>query len=300
MTTTRIHLVPRPPFKLSSVVQSHGWVQLAPFQTDKRRLDFRYVDQLASGLVVEYHVEEADTARVSAAASRKLGTGDRLEISQRVRWMLNLDLNLDEFYEAAGQESKLAGVADAGRGRFLRSPTLWEDVVKTILTTNVTWAGTVAMVRALVGALGEPSTISPGRAFPTPACIAASTAAELAATARLGYRAPYIHELACRIAAGEIDLESFRDPSLPTEELRRRLRSLKGVGPYAAASLMTLLGRYDFIPVDSWALTLVSHEWHGGNRVKPAEVEPHFAQWGKWKALAYWLWDWDYLKRGGE
>jgi 3-methyladenine DNA glycosylase/8-oxoguanine DNA glycosylase len=55
-----------------------------------------------------------------------------------------------------------------------------------------------------------------------------------------------------------------------------------------------LLGRYDFIPVDSWALKLVSHEWHSGKPVKPRDVEAAFAGWGEFKGLAYWFWDWSY------
>ena len=54
---------------------------------------------------------------------------------------------------------------------------------------------------------------------------------------------------------------------------------------------------YDFVPVDSWALKMVSHEWHDGRPVGQAEVEEAFAPWGEWKGLAYWFWDWSY---GGE
>jgi 3-methyladenine DNA glycosylase/8-oxoguanine DNA glycosylase len=66
------------------------------------------------------------------------------------------------------------------------------------------------------------------------------------------------------------------------------------VGAYAAANLLMILGRYDFLPVDSWALKLVSHEWHGGEPVGAAEVEAAFVDWGAWQGLAYWFWDWSY------
>ena len=81
---------------------------------------------------------------------------------------------------------------------------------------------------------------------------------------------------------------------MPTLELRKHLLALKGVGEYAAAHLLVLLGRYDFVPVDSWAVTVVSHEWHGGEPVGKAEVEAAFEPWGEWKGLAYWFWDWDH------
>ncbi|MEZ4614458.1 MAG: hypothetical protein R2867_02935 [Caldilineaceae bacterium] len=56
------------------------------------------------------------------------------------------------------------GVVGEGRGRLLRSPTLWEDVVKTIATTNVTWRNTVSMIHRLVDTLGAPFPIDPTKA----------------------------------------------------------------------------------------------------------------------------------------
>ena len=55
-----------------------------------------------------------------------------------------------------------------------------------------------------------------------------------------------------------------------------------------------ILGRSDFIPIDSWALKMVSHEWYDGESVTPAQVEEHFEAWGEFKGLAYWFWDWKY------
>jgi DNA-3-methyladenine glycosylase II len=67
------------------------------------------------------------------------------------------------------------------------------------------------------------------------------------------------------------------------------------VGRYAAAHLLMFLGRYDTIPVDSWALKLVSHEWYQGEPVSADEVNRAFQKWGKWKGLAFWFWDWESL-----
>ena len=131
-------------------------------------------------------------------------------------------------------------------------------------------------------------------AFPTPSAIAASTPEFIKEKIRVGYRAPAIHELAVRVASGKYDLEALKHSDLPTLELRKELMTIKGVGPYAAANLLMLLGRPDFIPVDSWALSLVSHEWHKGKPVTAKEVEKRFEKWGKYKGLAFWFWDWKY------
>lgn len=110
----------------------------------------------------------------------------------------------------------------------------------------------------------------------------------------MGYRAPSIHELAQRVVSRELDLESFKTSTLPTLELRKELLKIRGVGPYAAANLLMILGRSDFIPVDTYALKMVSHEWHRGRPVTPKQVEKAFSKWGEYKGLAFWFWDWKY------
>ncbi len=127
-----------------------------------------------------------------------------------------------------------------------------------------------------------------------PFLLAAADIETLQKRARLGYRAPYVLELAQRVASGELALEAWKTAVWSTPDLRKQLLSLKGVGPYATATLLMLLGHYDAVPVDSWALKLVSYEWHDGRPVGRAEVEKAFAGWGQWQGLAYWFWDWAY------
>jgi 3-methyladenine DNA glycosylase/8-oxoguanine DNA glycosylase len=109
----------------------------------------------------------------------------------------------------------------------------------------------------------------------------------------LGYRAPYLLKLARDVAAGRTDLEPLRDRALPTPELRKRLIALPGIGPYAAAALLALLGRHDFIPVDTEAVSAVSKFFYGGRKVGANEINAVFAHWGEHKALAYWFWDYE-------
>ena len=75
---------------------------------------------------------------------------------------------------AAKKKRLSRDVATSGRGALLRSPTLWEDVVKTICTTNVSWGNTVSMVRRLVEQLGAPYTQRHAASllFPTPQQVA--------------------------------------------------------------------------------------------------------------------------------
>ncbi len=288
-----LKLTARPPFSLSSVMFSHGWIRLAPFVEDEASGGLQYVLHLRSGRAVDLAISEADGG-VLVTTEAALGPDETAEVGDAVTWMLGLDQDFSAFYEHCRHEPKLAHAQGSARGRLLRSATLFEDVVKTLLTTNTAWSGTVRMNAALVDLYGEPATKGGSRrAFPTPAALARTSVEELRAGAKLGYRAPYVLELARAADSGELDLEALKRTELPTPELRKRLLSLKGVGGYAAGNLLNLLGRYDFLPVDSWALKMVSQEWHDGQAVTPADVEAAFAAWGEWKGLAYWFWDWN-------
>jgi len=123
---------------------------------------------------------------------------------------------------------------------------VFDDVAVVILTMNTTWAQTKAMVGRIVDYFGSPWPVEPAlRAFPTPQQIASVPFDNFVATARLGYRAKAVHGLATDVANGTTDLETLRDPSLPSEEVLKRLLVIHGIGPYGAACLLLYLGRGD-------------------------------------------------------
>jgi len=289
--SVRLNLSACPPFSLWAVVESHGWARLPPFAVDRTTGVIARIERLETGQVVELLIQEA-VGGVTVEVRDQLAGSEREEVSRKVWWMLSLGEDLAPFYALAREEPKLAHVERRALGRMLRSPTVFEDLVKTLLTTNTTWAGSIRMAEALVSRLGDPLPTDPSRtAFPTPEQVAEATEEELRQMG-LGYRAPFLAELARRVAEGELDLEGLKDNDRPTEEVRRTLLGIKGVGEYAAASLLMLLGRYDYLPMDTWARKMVSREWYDGRPVGREEVEAAFERWGRWKGLAYWFWDW--------
>jgi 3-methyladenine DNA glycosylase/8-oxoguanine DNA glycosylase len=295
----RFTLPAHKPFNFISVINSHGWRQLAPFTYDEYSQTLCYILQLSSGRVIELALHDGTDGVI--VETEKLNRTERREVTEKVAWMFGLDMDFSAFYATARGEPKLARAKKLARGRVLRSPNLFEDVIKTILTTNTLWGATINMTLKLVNELGRAPSGAAGadearvnKSFPTPEAIAASSPEFLKEKIRVGYRAPAIHELAVRVASGAFDLEALKISGLPTLELRRELLTINGVGPYAAANLLLILGRSDFIPVDSWALKLVSHEWYRGKPITAREVERRFEKWGEFKGLAFWFWDWKY------
>ena len=291
----RLDFPAHPPFSLSQVINAHGWPQLQPFHWNRESDELRRIERLPSGSVVELRFHAADDGMSVEIINPPgaLADANHQALAGAVGWMFGLDQDFSAFYALARHEPRLAQAEALAKGRMLRSATLWEDTVKTILTTNTTWSGTIRMVEALVAQWGEPLPDDSGRrAFPSPERLARTDADSLRTIGKLGYRTPYVLELARAVDSGALDLEALRISDLPTLELRKRLLAIKGVGGYAAANLLMILGHYDFVPVDSWALKLVSNEWHGSQPVGQAEVEAAFQDWGQWKGLAYWFWDW--------
>jgi N-glycosylase/DNA lyase len=263
-------------------IVSHGVAELPPNRVD---LDAR---TLETTLPVP---RGARTLRITARG-RKLRietvAGDLApELLKTVRQMFRLDEDLSRFYELV-RDDELSWCA-LGAGRMLRAPTVFEDVVKTICTTNTSWSGTRKMTYALVDNLGVQA---PGgsRAFPTPAAMADVDERFYREVVRSGYRGPYFKQLATDVAAGTIDLEELRDPDMPDDEAAARLLALPGVGPYAAAHVMlTSLGRYSRLVLDSWTRPTYYKLAGARGALKDATIERRFKRYGEWAGLAFWL-----------
>jgi 3-methyladenine DNA glycosylase/8-oxoguanine DNA glycosylase len=218
-------------------------------------------------------------------------------IAEAARHMLRLDADLSAFYEVAGADTDLAW-ACAGAGRMIRSPTVFEDVVKTICTTNCAWSATVRMTTALVEHLGLEA--PDGRhAFPTAATMAEADEAFYRDTVRAGYRGAYLRTLASDVAEGQLDLEALNDRELPDDVVGERLLALPGCGPYATAHMMMLLGRYTPLVLDSWTRPKYLRV-SGAKQAKDTTIERRFRRYGPYAGLAFWLYlTRDWVAEGG-
>jgi 3-methyladenine DNA glycosylase/8-oxoguanine DNA glycosylase len=157
-----------------------------------------------------------------------------------------------------------------------------------ICTTNCTWGLTEVMVGNLTSKLGR--SVGNGRySFPTPAAIAGKTELSLRKEIKSGYRSPYLLELAEAVEAGALDLESWRTSTLPTEDLYRQVLAVKGIGAYAAGNILKLLGRCDYLGLDSWVRKKFSELHKNGRKTKDSTIEKHYKPFGKWKGLFFWL-----------
>jgi 3-methyladenine DNA glycosylase/8-oxoguanine DNA glycosylase len=285
------------PVDLIRTLNSHGFVDLPPMRPDEgsRATEITLAPRRGRPRTVRIEASGRTHARITVRGSAPSATTlDELEGA--VRRVLRLDADLSPFYAVAASDPDLAWVT-TGAGRMLRGASVFEDVVKTICTTNCAWSATVRMVHALVASLGEPALGAPadgayGRAFPTPAAMAEADDAFYKDVVRSGYRGAYLRSLATAVAEGEIDLERLGTASadeVPDDELETILLALPGVGPYAAAHIMMTLGRYHRLILDSWTRPTYARKTGRRKLVPDATIVRRFRRYGPYAGLAFWL-----------
>jgi N-glycosylase/DNA lyase len=282
---------------LRRVFLSHGIAELPPMRLDQKAWTFEITVPLAGTAARTLVISQARPGHgLISVAGEPLTPRVGAAVMAQVRYVLSLDVDLTPFYAIAAEDPDLAWVL-TGAGRMVRSPTVFEDVVKTICTTNTSWGGTTRMVNALVEHLGEKAPgaapDSPyGRAFPTPAAMAAAPSQFYKKVAGAGYRGPYLKSLATDVAKGRVDLEALAGTSpedLPDGAVADRLLALPGVGPYAAAHIMLMLGRYDRLILDSWTRPTYARLLGRKRPVSDRTIERRFKRYGRYAGLAFWL-----------
>lgn len=279
------------PFELDLVLRGHGWVSLPPHRFDDDgdtpwrvplRLPVRGGERSALATVRQ----RGRTLRVELCGERRLGAAALAAAEQQLAHMLRLHDDLRPFWAICRDHADLAWVARRGAGRLLRSATVFEDLLKLLFTTNCSWAATTAMTRNLVQAIGPPAPDGE-RAFPS-ARDCDRGAAFYREVVRAGYRARACAELAARFASGELTDAQFLAAGLSTADLRRRLLSLHGFGPYAAGQALRLLGRYDDLALDSWCRATMAERLGRARPPSDAAIARRYRPFGPFAGLALW------------
>ena len=282
---------------LRRVFLSHGIAELPPMRLDQAAWTFEITLPLPDSTPRTVAISQARPGHgLVTVADQPMTTRIGAAIMAQVRHVLSLDVDLSAFYAAASRDPDLGWVVQ-GAGRMVRSPTVFEDVVKTICTTNTSWGGTTRMVNALVEHLGEKAPNAPldgpyGRAFPTPQAMADAPETFYKKVAGAGYRGPYLRQLARDVAGHRIDLErlaSISPDDLSDDDMDRELQALPGVGPYAAAHIMLMLGRYDRLILDSWTRPKYARLTGRKRPVSDRTMIRRFQPYGRYAGLAFWL-----------
>lgn len=278
-------------FNFEAATRDHGWYLLPPFYVGKDEKTVMRAEKLESGKLLMLEFENnMDQLHIKIKDDRKLTDKEVTEVIKRVEWMYRINEDLTGFYELCSRNEGWSNVVKLQKGRLLRSSSLFEDIIKTILTTNTTWSRTVSMTENLVKHLGEKySNDSELYAFPTPEAILEKGEEFLNTTVKLGYRSKYIYDFAENYANGIYDFKEWQNPNIPTEKVASEITKINGVGPYALSIILMIVGRYDFLPIDSEFKKHVKTKYYPDITPSKAQMEKIYEEWEEYKFLAYWF-----------
>lgn len=273
-----LELQARGPFRLPAVAVSHGWFQTTPFAWDPAGERLERVE-VVGGRAVTLAMRGRDGG-VVVTPSLPLAGPDRAAAEARVRRVLQLDVDLDGFADAArAVDPALADDLRAyGGGRVLAGGSLFEDLVKGLCATNTTWRQAVACINR-IGRLGHDG------AFPQPADLLRAGEARLREVGRVGYRAPAL--IAAARAAIDGTLAEIEAGSAAGDGGRAfaGLTRLTGVGPATAGFIVLLMGHFDRPSIDAASLATAATAWFGGRRPTPGELSRRIEPAGRHRGL---------------
>jgi hypothetical protein len=126
------------PVDLQRTILSHGLVELPPMRVDESlpSLEVTFTVDGEKARTVEIRPGRHRHARL-VVPGRAPSARTAEKLVARVRHVLGLDEDLSEFYELVASDPHLSW-ASAGAGRMVRSPSVFEDVVKTRCTPITT------------------------------------------------------------------------------------------------------------------------------------------------------------------
>lgn len=288
---TRLRIAAPADFDLARDACSYGYFLLEPYEWYPDSGVYSAALSLEQGGALVVIRQQRVGMHLNVTADRSLSRGECVQARAMVTRILRLDESEEDIaaFHAIDERWRFSG-----RGRLMRSATLFEDMAKTITSCNVQWPGTIDMNAALCARVGSP-TPSGVHAFPTPEQLARKKATWLRSRCRVGYRDQRLVDLAKLFHKGQVPQAWLEDPQTPDEEVRRYLLDLPGIGPYAAHNIMQLLGRYGFLPLDTES---VRHGravlgFAGTDREVSKRVAAHYERFGLGQGgqafRSYWL-----------
>jgi DNA-3-methyladenine glycosylase II len=209
-------------------------------------------------------------------------SGDEDALVQRVAWLLGWDVETKPVLRVLRADPTLARIAEPLSGlRPFTQPTFLEALVKAVLQQQVTYRFACQMSRELV--LRHGTHVELGsvllHGFPPAERLAGLSDADLR-DCKVGYKAPYVREIAQRITGGTLDLDAVAQKE--AHQALRELDELPGVGRWTAElAVLSGLRRLEVFPKDDLGIrNIISTLYLHGKPAKRKEVEAVAERWG--------------------
>jgi len=278
---TRIIEFKLTPKDFKNILFSHGWLVLAPYEYIEKPLSMKFPYDLPDGQgIIEIKAAGRECELVVHKGSPKTAQ----KLTERV---LALDVDFKRLYRLAAGNPNFDWFKKRKFGRLLRTPTLFEDCLKTILSANTVFKRTITMSQKLVDTYGKK--IDRFRAFPTPQRLKKVSEKELREKIGCGYRAPYLRSLIEKSLEKPDFFLGDGWKELDNDRFAEEISAVKGIGPGAVNNIGCIYQKPAAFVIDSYVIKRAEELWG----VKPDKLETYlqkkYARFGSFAQLVFWF-----------
>ena len=136
--------VPINPTEFRTTLLSHGWFDLSPFTVNIHEPELiRAFKSRYGNAIIKIFVKNEKVLCETLYGNDEIA-------HQMTTNCLSLDIDLNEMHSLVNKCKGTAGSSKRGFGRYLRSPTLYEDCIKIVSTANQNWSNTKKIIQSLV------------------------------------------------------------------------------------------------------------------------------------------------------
>ncbi|XP_055804610.1 uncharacterized protein LOC129873522 isoform X2 [Solanum dulcamara] len=284
---------------LEKAVCNHGFFMMAPNHWDPSTKSFsrplRLADSITSAMTLISQHEDHLVIKVYGAAVLSLKDEGAIKVKRMLRLSDKDEQDVTCFH-------KLHPDAEAkGFGRLFRSPTLFEDVAKSLLLRFCPWKTSLDLAKGLcdvqlkkVMSKRKRPNINIGD-FPSPEELAGFREEELKGKGKFGYRAADLINLAKQVVDGIIELSKFEIADEPSARIKLKIN---GAGPFTTHTIMMCTGYYHNIPIDTETLRHMKqfHRLNMRKRKKGSislqikdKIQQFYKIYHPFQSLAYWF-----------
>ncbi|WP_245838578.1 DNA-3-methyladenine glycosylase family protein [Marininema halotolerans] len=231
---------------------------------------------------------------LAVEVSEELSSQQLEELSQRLRRMFSLDVDLSSFYQRLEGDPNLGNLIRERRGlHVVLDASLYECLIRTIISQqlNLSFAGT--LIQRLIERAGD-TIVHRGETlwvFPTPEQVANLSYEDLQELQFNRRKAEYVIDLSRKVVDG-FDLDQLY--TLSDDDVVKKLLPIRGIGRWTVECLLLFgMGRTDLLPAaDIGVRNALRHVFETTEQPSEEEVRRLGEAWSPWRSYAvFYLWD---------
>jgi len=209
----------------------------------------------------------------SAKAVEFYYDNNKLEIPEfEAIWLPYFDLHRDYgaiIAKITANDPVMQAAVDFAPGIRILQQDPWEMLISFIISANNRILQIKQVVKNISAQYGT-KIDTQNYAFPTVSQLSQATTEDLRAL-KTGFRDKYIVDAAQKVVTSALD--TSRNTSMPTDDLRKSLLAVSGVGEKVAHCILLFgYGRMDTFPVDTWVRKVMQQYYFDGQPANAAQI----------------------------